>query len=407
MEDLPPNEGAPLRRSGRWRCALVVDDEEFSRKIAARALQLAGIAQIELADSGSAALARMAHADCIVDLVLCDLNMPAMDGIEFLRRLAELPFTGAVVLVSGEGSQVLRVTEELARARRLDVLGVLEKPLRPADLAHMIGTPTGGLAPAGRLPVAAPAVTPDELRRAIDAGDIFPVYQPKIEVATGRVIGAEALARWKLPDGSLVSPDVFIPLAEATGLVDRLTEVVMTQVFAQLREWSARGPIERIAVNVAMSSLRDLDFPDRVLARIADARVPNDAVTLEVTESQLMVDAVACVDSLLRLRLRGVRLAIDDFGTRYASLSQLRALPFTELKIDKSFVHGAATDERALAILESSIALGRTLGLNVVAEGVETADDWRRIAGLGCHVALGYLIARPLAADRLDKWLAS
>ncbi len=411
MNGAPDSIGTTPPPCTGWQRALVVDDDDFSRRVASRSLRLAGLTRIEEADAAALALNRIAGGDAEpIDLVLCDLQMPSMDGIEFLRRLADLRFEGAIVLVSGADPTVLQVTEELARARRLNVLGVLEKPVRLAQLVQLLERRSAtavGARPAavpGTDPVAQPTPTLDALRQAVAAGEIHAAYQAKVDVVSGRLCGVEVLARWTLPSGAAVAPDVFVPMAEADGLIDRLTDDLMGRVFAQMRDWSQRRIVEHVAVNVAMASLCRLDFPDRVLALTTQHGIDPATLTLEVTESQLMDDVVACADSLLRLRLRGIGLAIDDFGTRYASLAQLRALPFTELKIDRSFVHGAATDVRARAILESSVALGRALGMTVVAEGVEDDVDWQRIVKLGCQVAQGYFIARPLAAEPFERW---
>jgi EAL domain-containing protein (putative c-di-GMP-specific phosphodiesterase class I) len=327
-----------------------------------------------------------------------------MDGVEFLRRVADLGFRGAVVLMSGEDPQVLRVSEGLARARNLTVLGALEKPVRLPQLVTLLGGwQRTSVAPDVKSPR---GIAGADLRKALERNEVLPVYQPQVNVATGRIVGVEALARWSSATHGAVAPDVFIPIAEQHGLIDQLTEQMMAAVLRQMRLWTAEGLALRASVNVSMLSLRRLDFPDRLLAQVDASGVPADTLTLEVTEGRVMEDALTCVDSLVRLRLRKLSLSIDDFGTRYASLSQLRALPFNELKVDRSFVHEFATDATGRAILESSIALGRSLGMIVVAEGVEDLDDWNRIARLGCHLAQGYFVSRPLTGPQIPCWIA-
>jgi EAL domain-containing protein (putative c-di-GMP-specific phosphodiesterase class I) len=232
-------------------------------------------------------------------------------------------------------------------------------------------------------------------------------YQPKVAVADGRVVGVETLVRWRHPVDGLVMPDQFIGVAEAHGLIDALTRVVLTEALAQTRVWRDAGRDLRVAVNLSMDNLKTLDFADFIGDQAAMQGVSPSHVVLEVTESRLMGDLRTPLDILTRLRLKRFRLSIDDFGTGHSSLSQLRDLPFHELKIDRSFVHRAWGNDTLSAIFNASLQLAHQLGMEVVAEGVEDRDDWNFLRRSGCDLAQGYFIGRPMPAAELPAWIDS
>ena len=383
---------------------LVLDDEPFMLKLLGRMLENLGFTQVTTCDSGRAAL------DCIVspngapDPILLDLNMPQMDGIEFVRKLVEHRYAGSLILVSGEDERVLQTAEKLMYAHGITVLGRLHKPFTPEELSALLEkwSPPSRTGPRA----AKKSYGPDELRAAISNGELVNYYQPKVAVATGEVVGVEALVRWRHPVHGMVFPDQFIGVAEAHGLIDDLTRVVLTGALAQAKAWQQAGLVLWMAVNVSMDNLSSLDFPDFVAGLAAEAGVPPQGVTLEVTESRLMQDMRAALEILTRLRLKRFGLSIDDFGTGHSSLAQLRDIPFGELKIDRSFVHGAGTNATIRAIYDASLGLAKQLGMEVVAEGVEDRDDWDFLRRTECHLAQGYFIAKPMPADDLPGWMA-
>ncbi len=244
-----------------------------------------------------------------------------------------------------------------------------------------------------------------ELRRALERKEIVLYFQPKAALRGGEVRGAEALVRWRHPDRGLLGPDEFIPLAQHTGLIRPLTLFVIDAALEQCSRWSRDGFELRVAVNLAMRNLLDLSFPDDVAALLAKWRVPPERLELEITESTIMGDPFRARQVLQRLDSMGVRLSIDDFGTGYSSLGYLKRLPVSEIKIDKSFVLNMTNDENDAVIVRSTIDLGRNLGLEVVAEGVENAEAWRNLELYGCDIAQGYYLSRPVPADELTAWL--
>jgi diguanylate cyclase (GGDEF)-like protein len=244
-----------------------------------------------------------------------------------------------------------------------------------------------------------------ELRRAIDERELAVFYQPKAILTNGDVEGVEALVRWIHPERGLLPPDEFIPLAEHTGLIGPLTLYVLDEALRQCREWRDAGMNISVAVNMAMRNLLDLNFPDRVTEILEKWRLAPTTLELEITENTIMADPFRAMSVLRRLHEMGIKLSIDDFGTGYSSLAYLKRLPVDAVKIDKSFVLGMSADGSDGAIVRSTIDLARNLGLRVVAEGVESSDIWAELRDLGCDVAQGYLISRPVPAEELTAWL--
>jgi diguanylate cyclase (GGDEF)-like protein len=245
-----------------------------------------------------------------------------------------------------------------------------------------------------------------ELRRAIDRGELLLHYQPKANLRTGEILGVEALVRWQHPERGMIPPDEFIPAAQKTGVIGPLTMFVLDEALRQCRTWSLQGLELCVAVNLSTRNLLDLHLPEAVAELLARWEVPARLLELEITESTILADPVRAMQILSRLDEMGVRLSIDDFGTGYSSLAYLKRLPVDELKIDKSFILGMDESENDEVIVRSTIDLGRNLGLRVVAEGVESPQAWSRLAQLGCNVAQGYFLSRPVPAEDLTEWLA-
>ncbi len=242
------------------------------------------------------------------------------------------------------------------------------------------------------------------LREAIDNDDLLVYFQPKVRIADEQVVGAEALVRWQHPDHGMLSPDVFISIAERTGLIGGLTQLVARRAMTQCAEWRRLGFDLSIAVNVAVQSLLDVDFPDTVACLLGETGLAAEHLTLEITESTIM-DPKRTVTALEGLAALGVRLSVDDFGTGYSSLTYLQRLPVHEIKVDRSFVMTMGTNESDASIVKSIVDLGHNLGLRVVAEGVEDRVAWDRLARQGCDVAQGYFMSKPIPAEAFTRWL--
>lgn len=383
---------------------LVLDDESFMLKLLTHLLNSLGYSCVTACDNGAAGLAWVGQAQNKCGLVLLDLNMPDMDGIEFVRKLAGTGFAGNLVLVSGESERMLQMTEKLIRAHTMNVLGHVGKPVALERLAALLET-HGAIHRAPRIRKA--AYSPTSLEAAISGGHLVNYYQPKVAVTTGKLVGVETLVRWRHAADGLVMPDQFIGVAEKSGLIDQLTRTVLHDAFTQSKQWQDAGLEISVAVNISMETLKSLSFADFVAEKAAEAGVAPQNIMLEVTESRLMLDQRAPLEVLTRLRLKRFHLSIDDFGTGHSSLTQLSDILFDELKIDKSFVHAASHDRTARAIYDASLGVGKQLGMTVVAEGVEDEEDWDLLIRTGCDIAQGYFVARPMPGPELAAWIAA
>ena len=381
---------------------VALDDEPFMLNLLVRALEQLGFAQITACSNGHDALAELDNTLGPPELILLDLNMPEMDGVEFLRKLMERHYAGALILVSGEDEQILQSVGKLVQAHRMTTLGHVQKPVQPQALEALIEKwqpAAGDRRRTGRAVFGA-----QDVRAAINNRELVNHYQPLVSVASGELVGVEALVRWRHPTLGMVFPDQFIGIAEANGFISELTQVVLAEALAQAGRWRDAGLTVQVSVNVSTEDLASLDFPD-VVARFATAAglAPAD-VMLEVTESRLLAKLDVGLDVLNRLRLKRFRLSIDDFGTGHSSMAQLRDIPFDELKIDRGFVHGAGSDAKLRAIYSASLELGKQLHMKVVAEGVEDRADWDFLRQTGCDLAQGYFIAKPMPAGELIGW---
>ena len=382
---------------------LLVDDDYIMHRVTKLILNDLGIYRVHTALSGNRALEILAEMDNAIDIIICDLNMPEMDGIELTRHLAARKYSGSVALLSGEDIRILRTVEKLAIEHELQVLGVLEKPVTQAKLRQLLKV--YDQSHNEETVLAAEIFSVEELLQAINSDQMDTYFQPKIDVKTKQVVGVEALVRWQHPSKGMLSPNAFIPMAEEHGLIFELTLVVCRKALQHAAAWQAQGIQLDVALNISVDALNDLDWPDAMAAQVEASGLQPTSITFEITESRLMEHIVVALDILSRLSLKRFNLSIDDFGTGYSSMEQLQRIPFSELKIDRAFVHGAAEDASARAILESSVLLAKKLNMKIVAEGVETEEDWNLVAELGCDQVQGYYIAKPMPADQLCEWL--
>ena len=395
---LPQSRAASAEQAS----VLLLDDDAQQLKLLQRQLAQLVVGPVHGCSDGAAALQWLRGRDSSRMLLMLDLNMPGMDGVEFMRHLAQIEYAGALVLVSGSDARVLDSAGRLAQVHKLAVLDRLHKPVDNAKLQALVER-WRAFRPR---PIGAAVKVYDTaaLEAAISGGQLLLHYQPKVSLRDGAWVGVEALVRWQHPSDGLQFPDRFVALAEASGQIDALTRRVIELALAQARRWRDAGHELRMAVNVSMDNLTRLDFPDFVVDEAARHGVPTTDLVLEVTESRLMGDARAPLDNLTRLRLKRIRLSIDDFGTGHSSLAQLRDMPFDELKIDRGFVHDSHRDATLRAILVASLEMAHQLGMPVVAEGVEDRADWDFVRSAGCDVAQGYFIGKPLPAEALDEW---
>lgn len=383
------------------RSVLIVDDSESQRHHAARLCRELGITAILEAADGHAALALLQSLPTPPSLLILDLEMPRMDGIELIETLQELGIHVPILLASARESALI----DSVLAMGLSVVAGLRKPLTLEGLRGALhdGAVSLQARPERRKSTRLP-IDATMLGQAIEAGAIVPHFQPKVDAQTGILRGVEALARWQHPTLGMVPPDQFIPVAEREGLILALTLTMMDQSFAQCAAWNTRGMRLSVAVNLSPSLLVN----PQIVTAICELQQRHDLhpsqVILEVTESSVVDSASSALSVLARLRLKGFGLSIDDYGTGFSSMQQLSRIPFTELKIDRSFVHGAHRRKGLRVILESALDLARGLELSTVAEGVETLEDWRLLQEFGCTACQGWLIAKPMPGADLLPW---
>jgi EAL domain-containing protein (putative c-di-GMP-specific phosphodiesterase class I)/ActR/RegA family two-component response regulator len=381
-----------------------------------------------------------AHPDSFFTLVdqwspthiAIDLVMPEMDGVEVLVELAKRKCKARIIITSGIGGRVLEAAARSADEHGLNIIGALAKPfpitalknlLLPAEPGPPVETkPAGPKKDANgeaTTRLSSIDVVTRDFAHALTNHEVHLLYQPKVDCASGRLAGFEALARWTHPVHGLILPDQFIPFAETSGLIDALTDEVLDQAAKWLTtEWprvaaafpSPPAPKDAIAnismsINLSAKTLSDLAFVDRVTDWCEYREIDPARVIFELTETSAMEDPTTSLALLTRLRMKGFHLSIDDFGTGYSSMLQLVRMPFSEIKVDKSFVMTALKSKESRTVVRSIVELGRSLGIKVVAEGVEDSETLEYLEQIGCDLAQGYFVGRPMNGEALAQWV--
>ena len=338
-------------------------------------------------------------------VIILDLVMPEMDGIEILRLLGERQCKARIILMSGINIRVIETAKKLAQSLGLTVIGHLQKPFPIPQLQQMLTANFSSERPAAAEKEELLEIPDEDLYRAIERKEFVLYYQPQINIATGVVTGVEALSRWNHPELGLVFPDNFISRIENLGLMDNFCWATAERALDEVRQFSrVNGHVPRLAINVSVSSLRDLKFPDIFMNLARKYDFPAERIVLEITESGLMEFSLA-LDVLTRLRMRNFQLSIDDFGTGYSMMKQLQNVPAIELKIDKTFVMHMHSNHADLVMVEKIIEMGHELEMEVIAEGVETDEQLKMLRERGCDGVQGYLFSRALPPHELVEWL--
>lgn len=384
---------------------LVAEDHEFQRSVLVRMLESLGAKAVHEAADGYGALKVLQDPARPVDIVISDLEMPGMDGMEFVRHLGETGVRVSIILASALERKLLASIATMSEAYGINLLGVVEKPITAGKLEALIKLHKPALAQRARPKTAGPTFTLEEIAAGLKNNEFEPFFQPKVELATGRVKGAEALARWRHPQQGIIFPHAFIEPLEDNDLIDELAWVMLRKAAAFCSTWRSAGLEATVSVNLSLKSLTDIQLAGRVTELVLSENLEPRHMVLELTESAATTDVGKALENLARLRIKGFGLSIDDYGTGYSSMQQLTRIAFTELKIDQSFVTNAAKQESAKVILESSLDMAKRLNITAVAEGVETQADWNLLRQLGCGLAQGYFIARPMEAGAYLNWV--
>jgi EAL domain-containing protein (putative c-di-GMP-specific phosphodiesterase class I)/FixJ family two-component response regulator len=381
---------------------LVVEDHGFQRWAVEALLKKLGATQVFSAGDGKEGLEILRTVRPSVDIVVTDLSMPGMDGIEFIRHVAEMGAPFSIILASEQDPSLVASVASMTESYGANLLQAFQKPLTGAKLTSAVARyrrPEVVTAPV----VAQVTFSAHEVEAAVRKGQIEPFFQAKVDLGTGELKGAEALARWRHPEHGIVMPGSFIRMLEASGSLDAMTMVILQGAANACRN---RGSRATVSVNLSPASLADLTLADRLARIVRESGLAPRDVVFEVTETAATSNLGHVLQNLSRLRMIGFGLSIDDFGTGYSTMEQLGRIPFTELKIDQSFVQAAGSNRTSRAILESSLDIARRLRLDTVAEGVEVEAEGRMLRELGCAMAQGYYFGRPLPAAEFEAWVA-
>ena len=405
IDDDNPRAGASAAMPAKGLCFLVAEDHEFQRSMMVEMLESLGARAVYEAGDGQSAMEITRELDYPFDIIITDIDMPGMDGMAFIRRLGEAKVGASLIITSSLDRSLLDTIETMSAAYGMRLLGTVEKPATPERFAEMIALHWQAKPNPERLKLSVSVFNLEEVLAGLRAEEFEPFYQPKIDLRTGRVKGAEALARWRHPSSGIVSPYAFLGLLEESGQISELTWIMLAQAARQCHGWRDDGLDLNVSVNLSVKQLADPAIADAVTWQVTSQGLEPRHMILEITESAAMTDVGRVLENLTRLRMKGFGLSIDDYGTGYSSMQQLTRIPFTELKIDQSFVMHAAHQESSRMILESSLDMARKLGITSVAEGAETREDWNLLRECGCDLAQGFYIARPMEADSFPDWV--
>jgi len=339
-------------------------------------------------------------------IMVLDLNMPTMDGVEVIRKMGTMDHNTHIVLVSGYDDGVLHSAEKLAQEHELNIVGTLSKPLQVSEFMNMLKSiDTDNAFDVYDDRSKTDEITAAEILEGIDQQQMELYYQPQVELRTNTLKGVEALVRWHHPTRGFVPPGMFIEIAEREGLMGELTSYIINMAVKQINEWKGTGIKITVSVNVSAENITSLSLPEHLSDLIKDHGLDPQSVVLEITESALMGELKTALDILTRLRMKGFGLSIDDFGTGNSSLVLLHRVPFTELKIDMSFVKQMDKDLEARAIVETCVMLAHKLNMESVAEGIESEEVQKALTVMGCDMGQGYHLAKPMPASDLLEWI--
>ena len=381
---------------------LILEDHPMTRQMLVLALQGLGYTNVHTADCGKQAFALLKHEGHF-DVLICDIQMPGIDGLTFLREAAEIGYIAALIISSAIAPDLRLAIQQLARLTGYQVLGDLGKPFTRDELKVLMLRYCPS-APYQVPPTIDELPSATEIQNGLNDGEFIPFYQPKLNLQTLEVIGMEVLVRWQHPLHGLISPGLFLGAVRHFGFLNVMTQTIARQALSFLREQRLIGEL-RLSINVETEQLARPDLLEAVRQNLDAERVPAQSLILEITESGLMQAPITSIENLVRLRLLGCGVSIDDFGAGFSSLQRVCEMPCSELKLDMSFIRSMTHNPRSLAAVDSLLRLSDNLGIQLVAEGIETHEQLTLLQRLGCQIGQGYVFARPLPGPEFMDWL--
>ena len=383
---------------------LILEDDSFQRAVAVRMFRSLGCHEVFEAADGSQALALLQQVGA-VDIAVCDLQMEGVDGLAFLRRAGQSGQIGAVLLSSALSADLRRAAQQVIALLGLQLLGDVGKPLPAKELQALLDKYRGSCIRATSPDAVVQPACEDEVRQALALQQLQAWYQPKFNLRSGEVCGVEVLCRWMHPSKGVLPPALFIPVLERCGLMDELLFAQLDQALSLQEQARIQGYPLNMAFNLQTSQLVNSQLTYTLKGILARHGTPGSRLTFELTENGLLQAPAASLENLVRLRMIGCRLSLDDFGAGFSSLQRLCQLPFNEIKLDGEFVRNLEHEPRCAAVIASTLALGNSLGMAVVVEGIETLDQLQRLLAMGCVEGQGYWFARPMSGQGLLHWL--
>jgi EAL domain-containing protein (putative c-di-GMP-specific phosphodiesterase class I)/CheY-like chemotaxis protein len=392
----------PDSKIDQTKSVLIVDDDPIQGQLIGDVCRRIGYGAVFAPSyEGAAEALKAGH----FSHVTIDLALGERDGIELIRLLSELPEIPRVIVISGCDQRILNAAVRLAHAAGACDAISIPKPIELAALRKALTAPPCDCKAQRCEERPQPdLITADDLQDGFAKGEVFAMFQPKIMLANGRLVGCEALARWHSPTFGTVGPDRFIPLAEQAGLIKPLTLRMLREATNLTREILPRLPGFSTAVNFSATLLADPTIPEDVETILVESRVPGCSMMIEVTETTAMSDVAKAMDTLLRLRIKGLGISMDDFGTGYSSMSVLARMPFCELKIDRTFIKDCLVDQDLWKVVTSAVAIARAYNMKVVAEGIEDLETLAALDSIGRHIGQGYAIAKALPRQEFVQW---